>query len=142
MEIIVPFSIRKRELDGKVSGEAKKIFTKIQEKPDLAAEITAKDLPDRTTLHKLYATTPGGARRLLFFCRHAPPPALPKHGGNPLPSQPERWVLLFYRSKGDRVGDNMSHKNPDFVTQLEKNMKLALSDVAASTSANPLYEQF
>ena len=45
-------------------------------------------------------------------------------------------MLLFYRSKGDRVGDNMSHKNPDFVTQLEKNLKLAQSDVAASTSAN------
>src|ERR1700679_633461 len=101
MEIIVPNSIRKKELSGTVSDEARKIFAKIKAKPELAIGITAKSLPDRTTLHKVYATTPDGARRLLFFCRHA----LPMMPGSP--QVPERWVLLFYRIKGDPIGDNM-----------------------------------
>ena len=67
MDIIVPFSIRKKELGGTVSAEAQKIFEKIKEKPALAIAITAKGLPEGTTLHKVYATTPGGAWRLLFF---------------------------------------------------------------------------
>lgn len=114
MDIIVPFSIRKRELDGVVSDEAKKIFEKVKEGPQLAVTISSKGLPERTTLHKYYATTANGARRLLFFCRHAPPPipdrpGLGKRKGALPPAQlpPERWVLLFYRDKGDEVGDNI-----------------------------------
>ena len=133
MDIIVPFSIRKKELAGTVSAEARKIFEKIKEKPALAIAITAKGLSERTTLHKVYATTPGGARRLLFFCRHASPSQSETR---------ERWVLVFYRNKGDLVGDNMSHKNRAFGAQLEKNLTNALGDLLASTPANPLYEQF
>jgi hypothetical protein len=114
MDIIVPFSVRKREMSGTVSDEAKKIFAKIKEKPELATAIAARELPNRTTLHKVYATTPGGARRLLFFCRHAPT-ALAES-----PQVPERWVLVFYRNKGDPVGDNMSHKNATFESQHER----------------------
>ena len=79
MDIIVPFSIRKRELDGGVSEEAKKIFEKLKERPELAATISAKGLPPRTTLHKVYSTTPDGARRLLFSAdphRHRYRPSL------------------------------------------------------------------
>jgi hypothetical protein len=36
MKIIVPFSIRKKELGGSVPAEAKKIFDKLKEKPVLA----------------------------------------------------------------------------------------------------------
>jgi hypothetical protein len=136
MEIIVPHSIRKKELSGTVSDEAKKIFAMIREKPELAIGIAAKGLPDRTTLHKVYATAPDGARRLLFFCRHAPPTL----AGSP--QVPERWVLLLYRTKGDPVGDNMSHKNSIFESQLERNMARALGDLAASTPAKPLFERF
>lgn len=144
MDIIVPFSIRKKELAGKVTDEAKKLFGKIKERPALAVTISAKGLPERTTLHKVYATASGGARRLLFFCRQAPPPLPGKPGSDkkPPPQLPERWVLVFYRDKGDEVGDNMSHKNRAFGAQLEKNLTIALGDLLASTPANPLYEQF
>jgi len=136
MDIIVPFSVRKKEMSGTVSDEAKKIFAKIKEKPELATAIAAKGLPNRTTLHKVYATTPGGARRLLFFCRHAPTRLAES------PQIPERWVLVFYRNKGDPVGDNMSQKNAAFESQLERNMTRALGDLAASTPEKPLYERF
>lgn len=137
MDIIVPFSIRRAELDGVVSEEAKKIFEKVKGKPELAEVISARHLPPGTTLHKVYATTPGGARRLLFFCRRVVPPATAAAG-----SPSERWVLLFYRSKGDKVGDNMSRKNPAFNAELEKRLRLALADLLASTETKPLYEQF
>jgi hypothetical protein len=51
-------------------------------------------------------------------------------------------VLVFYRDKGDPVGDNMSSKNASFESQLERNVKRALGDLAASTSENPFYEIF
>jgi hypothetical protein len=150
MDIIVPFSIRKRELNGIVSDEAKKIFEKIKNSPQLATIISAKGLPPRTTLHKVYSTTPEGARRLLFFCRHAPlrlSPAKSERGKKklaPLAVQlpPERWVLLFYRNKGDAVGDNMSHKNPDFEGQLGRNLVEAIKDLQADTYQAPRCESF
>lgn len=140
MDIIVPFSIRKRELDGEVGMEAKKVFQKLKEKPELAEEISARGLPARTTLHKVYATTAGGARRLLFFCRHSPRTSA--EAEKPTEPSSERWVLLFYRDKSDPVGTNMTHKNPEFVTQLEKHLRLALADIVGSTAQAPLYEQF
>lgn len=144
MDIIVPFSIRKKELAGEVTDEAKKLFEKIKASPALAVTISAKGLPGRTTLHKVYATTPDGARRLLFFCRHTPPSLSGKSGSarNPPSLPPERWILLFYRDKVDPVGENMSHKNPTFVSHLEKNLTMALEDLLASTQAKPLFEQF
>jgi hypothetical protein len=143
MDIVVPFSIRKRELGGQITEEAKKVIEKIKEKPDLAEALSAKGLPGRTTLHKVYATTPSGARRLLFFCRHAPPPPAPQPGDKPVdPPMPERWVLLFYRDKSDSIGKNLSAKNPDFAPQLERNLKMALDDLAVSTRENPLFEMF
>lgn len=149
MDIIVPFSIRKKELDGVVSDEAKKLFEKIKEAPQLAVPISSKGLPARTTLHKFYATTANGARRLLFFCRHAPPPIPAKSGlgkgkasMRPTPLPPERWVLLFYRDKGDEVGDNMSPKNPAYVVQLERNLIQAIEDLRADTPETPRYEKF
>jgi hypothetical protein len=115
---------------------ALRLIVVIKERPELAIGIAAKGLPDRTTLHKVYATAPGGVRRLLFFCRHAPP----RPAGSP--PVPERWVLVFYRTKGDPVGDNMSHKNATSESQLEKNMARALGDLAASTTEKPLYDRF
>lgn len=145
MDIIVPFSIRKRELDGLVSDEAKKIFEKIKEGPQLAVSISSKGLPERTTLHKFYATTANGARRLLFFCRHVPPPipGKPSRESKKAALPPtERWVLLFYRDKGDEVGDNMSPKNPAYVAQLERNLVQAIQDLQADSPQNPRCEKF
>ncbi|MEY4488338.1 MAG: hypothetical protein RIQ79_846 [Verrucomicrobiota bacterium] len=133
MEIIVPHRIRKRELDGTIPDEARKLFDKLKDKPGLAETISARGLPASTTLHKVYATTEGGARRLLFFCRHAP------SGPG---AAPERWVLLFYRDKSDAVGRNMTHKNPEFVAELGKNLQAALADIAASTPQDLRFDSF
>jgi hypothetical protein len=133
MDIIVTRTIKKRELDGAVSEEARKLFAKLKDRPEIAAGISSPGLPARTTLHKVYATAEGGARRLLFFCRHAPastPPAT------------DRWVLLFYRDKADAVGKNMSPKNSEFTRQLAKNLQAALDDLAKSKPGDPHFELF
>jgi hypothetical protein len=142
MNIIVPHQIRKRELGGEVAVEVRKLFAKLKEKPELAVGINAPGLPSRTTLHKVYATTEGGARRLLFFCRRPMP--VPASGA--VPQTPaattDRWVLLFYRDKSDNVGKNMSPNNAEFTRQLAKNLSLAIQDIANSTADNPRYDLF
>jgi hypothetical protein len=131
MDIIVPHRIKKKELGGTISDEVRKVFAKLKEKPEIAQGISARGLPARTTLHKVYATTEGGPRRLLFFCRHTPQGSEPRK---------DRWVLLFYRDKSDEVGKNMSPKNPDFVEQLGKCLQAALVDLAESTPTEPKYD--
>jgi hypothetical protein len=142
MNIIVPHQIRKKELGGEVTVEVRKLFAKLKEKPALAAGISAPGLPSRTTLHKVYATTESGARRLLFFCRR-PMPAQASGGVPQTPAATtDRWVLLFYRNKSDSVGKNMSPNNAEFTRQLAKNLSLAIQDLANSTADNPRYDLF
>lgn len=129
MDILVSHRIRRKELDGEISEEARKLFTKLKDRPEIAETISAKDLPPSTTLHKVYATTEGGPRRLLFFCRHT--------SGK---GAKGRWVLLFYRDKSDAVGKNMSPKNKAFVVQLKKNLLAAIQDISESTPEKPKYE--
>lgn len=131
MEIIIPHKIRKKELGGRIPAEAEKLFAKVKATPGLAIEISAPGLPSRTTLHKVYATTESGARRLLFFCRHLEPPAS---------QQTESWILLFYRNKADSLGQNMSSRNPEFRKQLLKNLAAATGDLVNSTPQAPRYD--
>jgi len=131
MEIIIPHKIRKKEFGGKIPEEAERLFAKIKKTPGLAVTLSAPELPSRPSLHKVYATTENGARRLLFFSRYPESPA--SH-------QPERWVLLFYRDKADRVGRNMSSRNPEFKQQLARNLVSALEDIAGSTTNAPRFD--
>ena len=64
IEILVPHAIRRREFGAAVPEEARRVFAKLKDRPELAASLAAPDLPPRTTLHKVYATTARGARRL------------------------------------------------------------------------------
>lgn len=146
------FRIRfgKRRFPPAELADATKLFAKLKAKPDLATDLTAKDLPERTSLFKVYATTARGARRLLFFYRRpAPPKAGPPGKSKSLPPNesaappsPERWVLLFYRDKNDAVGKNMSPSNPNFEAQLGRNLELALADLAKSTAAERRYDTY
>lgn len=157
IEILVPHQIGKREIPPLELADARKLFAKLKAKPDLATLVSAKGLPERTSLFKVYATTAHGARRLLFFYRRpAPPkpaaPAKPKTSPKAdtssgsaeslAPPPPERWVLLFYRDKSDAIGKNMSPANPHFEHQLGKNFQLALSDLINSTEKEKRYDSY
>lgn len=150
IEIVVPHQIRKKEIPHTELADATKLFAKLKVRPDLATDLTAKGLPERTSLFKVYATTAHGARRLLFFYRRPAPPPADAPGKSKSPAQaqpaaassPERWVLLFYRDKNDAVGKNMSPSNPNFEPQLGKNLELALDDLAKSTATGKHYDTY
>ena len=55
MDIIVTRTIKKRELDGLVSEEARKLFAKLKDRPEIAAGISSPGLPARTTLHGIHS---------------------------------------------------------------------------------------
>jgi hypothetical protein len=146
VDLIVPHKIKKSELGGIISDEAQKVLEKVKETSELAPRISAPNLPARTTLHKYYATTDQGARRLLFFYRRAAPvqpPLRDAKPANPVAAQqppPVRWVLLFYRDKNDSVGKNMSAKNSDFIKQLSKNMAAAFDDLNNSKAGDQRFD--
>lgn len=157
IEIIVPHKIGKKEIPHVEQADAEKLFAKLKSRPELATSLSAKGLPERTSLFKVYATTAHGARRLLFFySRPAPhrptPPAKSKTSPKSwastelaepsAPPPPERWVLLFYRDKSDAVGKNMTPTNPNFENQLGKNLALAVDDLARSTAGAERYDTY
>jgi hypothetical protein len=88
MRDIVTRRIKKRELRDFEAAETKVIFTKLKQTQATAVLLSAPGLPPGSTLLKVYATSSGGARRRLFFCRPQAATAT------------ERWVRLFYRKEG------------------------------------------
>ena len=141
MEIIVTEAIRKREFGRTVPEDAKKLFEKLKERPALAVSVSAPNLPPRTSLYKVYATTEHGARRLLFFLRR-PVPAVTPPGSRPPPAPVERWALLLYRNKEDKVGRNLAPGNPAYGPAVTQRLTAALNDLTASTAAQPKFEIF
>lgn len=45
MDIIVPHKIKKRELGGEISDEARKLFAKLKDRPEIAVGISSPALP-------------------------------------------------------------------------------------------------
>jgi hypothetical protein len=88
MTIITTRRIKQRELRDFEGAETKAIFTKLKQTQATAVLLSAPGLPPGSTLHKVYATSSGGARRRPFFCRPQAATAT------------ERWVRLFSRKEG------------------------------------------
>jgi hypothetical protein len=65
-------------------------------------------------LLKAYATSPRGAKRVVYL--------LVLDGGD--------LFLLFYRSKDDPLGRNVSLSNPEFREALDKHLSLLEADIA------------
>lgn len=55
-----PSVFARRSLAARSQREARKLLTKIKQKPELAVGISAKGLPAHITLYKYYATTANG----------------------------------------------------------------------------------
>ena len=84
MTIIVTRRIKKRELRDFEAAETKAIFTKLKQTQATAVLLSAPRLPPGSTLHKVYATSSGGAR---LSCTSPGPvrgwPLRRPHGGLP-----------------------------------------------------------
>lgn len=70
-------------------------------------------LPKNTNTYKVYATTIHGARRILYLVN----------------TQTGDAGLLLYRSKNDKIGSNMSVKNPEFCHVLKKYLRIFSQDL-------------
>jgi hypothetical protein len=107
--------IRKREFGRGISAADKESLL-AGARVCLGASISGHGLPKGTRLLKAYATTKQGPRRILYL----------------LVVQEKDLFVLFYRTKQDDVGANMSPKNSAFNNALAKHLDLLRDDMAAA----------
>ena len=114
MAIIVSVHIREHEFGNAIPKEAQEVLRRTA-RVALTTPIAGKGLPPGTRLLKAYATSPGGARRVVYL----------------LSVDDDTLFLLFYRDKDDQVGRNVSQKNPAFAMALTKHLALLREDIEA-----------
>lgn len=114
MPLVVSHQIRAREFGVKIPDIDRRALLR-SSRVALTTPISAKGLPPRTRLLKGYATTARGPRRVVYL----------------LAVEDGALFLLFYRTKNDPVGANVSHQNPAFVKQLGKHLDLLQADLLA-----------
>lgn len=114
MALFVAERIRKREFGRELSSADKATLLE-GARVCLTASIAGHGLPKGTRLLKAYATTKRGPRRILYL----------------LVVQERDLFVLFYRTKQDEVGANMSPKNSSFNSALTKHLDLLRDDLAA-----------
>ena len=113
MKIIVAHSIRKKEFSkGRISSSDLGIITKAFAK-GISIPIKGKSLPKNSRLVKLYVTTVGGAKRMVFLVDV-------KTGDG---------YLLFFRGKNDAIEKNISIKNPLFQQRLVQYLQFLDADM-------------
>ncbi|MFZ5494482.1 MAG: hypothetical protein ACOZE5_03980 [Verrucomicrobiota bacterium] len=114
MALLIAERIRKREF-GKEISSADKDSLLDGARVALTETIAGRGLPAGTKLLKAYATTKQGPRRILYLL-------LVREGD---------LFVLFYRTKDDVVGANMSPTNPSFNAALAKHLDLLRKDLAS-----------
>jgi len=112
MPLLLSNRIRKQEFGATLSPSDRDIIIRYA-RADLATPIAGAGLPADTRLLKAYATSKGGARRIVYL----------------LSVKEGDLFLLFFRDKNDKVGKNVTIKNPDFKKQLLKHLDLLASDI-------------
>ena len=114
MALFIAERIRKHEF-GREIAPADKEALLAGARVCLTASIAGHGLPKGTRLLKAYATTKQGPRRILYL----------------LVVQQRDLFVVFYRTKEDDVGANMSPRNPAFSSALTKHLDLLRDDLAA-----------
>jgi len=111
--LIITHNIRKREFkSNQIPGEKLKTIINSIEK-GIFTYIKGQKLPKRANLIKIYATTNAGAIRLLFL----------------LDRLSLDVFLLFFRNKNDKIGNNMTIKNPHFQKVLNLHLDIISEDL-------------
>jgi hypothetical protein len=112
MSLIIGDSIRQKEFGTEIPEPDREVIIR-SARVDLTTAIKGDQLPKGSRLLKAYATSPNGARRIVFL--------LEVEGGD--------LFLLFYRNKKDAVGANMTIQNKAFKTQLDKHLNSLRDDL-------------
>lgn len=120
MTVVITHGIRKREFrGGTIPPDDLQVILGLYAK-GIAVPIKGDALPGHSRLIKLYATTVAGARRIVFL----------------IDVRSGTAFLLFYRGKNDRIGKNISIKNPEFRKALHAYLDLMTADIAAGAFAS------
>mgnify|MGYP005851579547 CR=1 FL=1 len=114
MSVVIGDSIRQKEFGAEISDSDREVIVR-SARVDLATAVKGEGLPRGTRLLEAYATSPNGARRIVFLLEV-------KEGD---------LFLLFYRDKKDAVGANMTIQNKAFKTQLNKHLGSLVDDLDA-----------
>ena len=114
MLLIIGDSIRQKEFGADIPEPDREVIIR-SARVDLTTAIKGDQLPKGTRLLKAYATSPNGARRIVFL--------MEVEGGD--------LFLLFYRNKKDAVGANMTIQNKAFKAQLDKYLNSLRNDLDA-----------
>lgn len=114
MALVVGDSIRRLEFGGPIDTADRAVLLRAA-RVELATNVKGRGLPKGTRLLKAYATSPRGAKRIVFLLEVAK--------GD--------LFLLFYRDKKDAVGANVTIRNKTFKEQLLKRLDLLAKDLEA-----------
>lgn len=114
MSVVICESVRKAEfVRGIMSLDDKRTILRNARK-ELVVGIKGDSLPKDMGLYKGYATSRSAAKRIAYLLKT----------GN------DCFVLLFYRGKGDPIGENITIKNPAFKEALPKRIRSVLKDIS------------
>lgn len=121
MAVIISHSIKCKEFKkGMAQTDLQNILRGFQE--GIFTIIKGENLPKGSRLIKVYSTTVAGARRIVFLVDVASNDAF----------------FLFYRSKNDKIGKNITIQNQEFKKILHK--YLALLDTDIDSGAIDVYK--
>lgn len=112
MSLIIGDSIRQKEFGTEFPLPDREVIIR-SARVDLTTAIKGDQIPKGTRLLKACATSPNGARRIVFL----------------LEVEEGDLFLLFYRNKKDAVGGNMTIQNKTFKTQLDKHLNALRDDL-------------
>lgn len=101
MKVIISHEIIRKEFKKNIANQDLKIILDSFKK-GIFTSIKGENLPKDSKLIKVYATTVAGARRIVFL----------------VDVQNGDAFFLFYRSKNDKIGENITIKNPRFKKSL------------------------
>jgi hypothetical protein len=113
MAVIISHRVKKKEFKKGIipENDLQKILDGFRE--GIFIVIKGENLPKGSRLIKVYSTTMTGARRIIYLVDVLSNDAF----------------FLFYRSKNDKIGKNISINNPEFKKTLHKYLALLYADL-------------
>ena len=108
MKVVFSKTLLKKENVEKYKEKIVKAYTK-----GIFTIIKGEDLPKDSQSAKIYTTTIGGVGRFIFLIQ----------------TKTDDGFFLFFRSKNDEIGQNISIKNPKFRNQLRKYLQILREDI-------------
>lgn len=112
MKVIISHGIIRKEFKKNIPNQDLKIILDSFKK-GIFTPIKGENLPKCSKLIKIYATTVAGARRIVFL----------------IDVQSGDAFFLFYRRKNDKIGENITIKNPKFKKSLHVYLDLLDKDL-------------